>query len=516
MTVLVGWALGYRRPPARRWPFLLVFVPVAFIGFGASIGLHNLQVWLETDVIQWMTDRQQETRNPFRSMTAIGEIGELKLHDRILLRVKPIGAFRAGQLLHEASFNRYRNGLWIAGQARFEPLSPAGSRNRGTWNLEKPPSERGFVSEITMKLRDGKGVLSLPLGCYQIRSLPAKKLERNPYGAFRVSAFSPFVSYRARYHPSVRLQAEPNDNDLDLPTSEREVVMAQLKARNWRGGSPKEAVEFVRSFFRSGFTYSLKQEPPRKGLTPLAHFLQVSHSGHCEFFATATVLMLRGAGIPARYATGYAVSEYSRLEKAFVVRSRHAHAWALAYLDGSWVPVDTTPSIWLEAEQEQTGVLTPVVDLFRWAGNRFDIWRHHQRFGGGSRGWLLLLALSGGIVLLWRVLRKRASRKQQTRTVSETVDEATHPVSPFTAVQESLIDAGYTKNRWEPPGEWIARLSRSGLGPDLADDLQFVVRQHYRVCFHPKGLSDDELQQMKIQCRSVQESLAGIQQKTKG
>ncbi|MBT8330725.1 MAG: transglutaminase-like domain-containing protein, partial [Deltaproteobacteria bacterium] len=39
----------------------------------------------------------------------------------------------------------------------------------------------------------------------------------------------------------------------------------------------------------------------------IENFLTRSRSGHCEYFATATVLLLRQAGIPARYARGYSV-----------------------------------------------------------------------------------------------------------------------------------------------------------------------------------------------------------------
>jgi DNA-3-methyladenine glycosylase II len=64
------------------------------------------------------------------------------------------------------------------------------------------------------------------------------------------------------------------------------------------------------------------------------------------------VLLLRQAGIPARYVVGYSAQEFSALEKAFLVRNRHAHAWAVALVDGHWVTVDTTPATWAEQEAE--------------------------------------------------------------------------------------------------------------------------------------------------------------------
>ena len=73
-----------------------------------------------------------------------------------------------------------------------------------------------------------------------------------------------------------------------------------------------------------------------------------SRAGHCEYFATATVLLLREAGIPARYATGFSVQDFSRMENRSVVRERHAHAWVLAFVNGAWRDLDTTPSNWGE------------------------------------------------------------------------------------------------------------------------------------------------------------------------
>jgi hypothetical protein len=68
----------------------------------------------------------------------------------------------------------------------------------------------------------------------------------------------------------------------------------------------------------------------------------------------ATVL-LRAAGIPARYATGYSVQEGSEIEQRYVVRASHAHAWVLAWVDGRWREVDTTPAVWAQADAPATG-----------------------------------------------------------------------------------------------------------------------------------------------------------------
>src|SRR5207253_2703424 len=101
--------------------------------------------------------------------------------------------------------------------------------------------------------------------------------------------------------------------------------------------------------------------------------------GHCEYFATATVLLLRQAGVPARYVVGYSAQEFSTLEGAFIVRNRHAHAWAQALVAGRWVVVDTTPSNWAEQEEQAARAsFGAVMDVFSWA------WESVQRLWAAS------------------------------------------------------------------------------------------------------------------------------------
>ena len=65
----------------------------------------------------------------------------------------------------------------------------------------------------------------------------------------------------------------------------------------------------------------------------------------CEFFASASVLILRSAGVPARYVTGYVADEFDTKDDVWVARHRDAHAWVEAYDDQTktWFPVESTP-----------------------------------------------------------------------------------------------------------------------------------------------------------------------------
>lgn len=107
--------------------------------------------------------------------------------------------------------------------------------------------------------------------------------------------------------------------------------------------TPREKVAAVQRHF-STFRYSTDVEVPPM-VDPVLNFLTHKHAAHCEFFASATAVLLRMASVPCRYVTGYAGSELNGVGNYWVVRHRDAHAWVEAYLpDEGWVVVDSTPS----------------------------------------------------------------------------------------------------------------------------------------------------------------------------
>lgn len=82
----------------------------------------------------------------------------------------------------------------------------------------------------------------------------------------------------------------------------------------------------------------------RGGESPIEQFLFEERRGHCEYFASAMVLLLRAQGIPARVVTGFYGAEWSPWESAWVVRQSNAHAWVEAWLaEGGWRIFDPTP-----------------------------------------------------------------------------------------------------------------------------------------------------------------------------
>jgi len=99
----------------------------------------------------------------------------------------------------------------------------------------------------------------------------------------------------------------------------------------------------IQRYLIAHYSYTLDLSGPRVA-DPLANFLFVRRSGHCEYFASAMTVMLRAIGIPARYATGFLPGEYNDVGGDYIIRESDAHTWVEVYFPGyGWMTFDPTP-----------------------------------------------------------------------------------------------------------------------------------------------------------------------------
>jgi len=92
------------------------------------------------------------------------------------------------------------------------------------------------------------------------------------------------------------------------------------------------------------FTYT-RQLPATAGEATLEHFLFERRAGHCEYFSTAMVVMLRAIGIESRNVNGFLGGQWSQFGNYLVVTQNAAHSWVEAWFPGfGWVTLDATPA----------------------------------------------------------------------------------------------------------------------------------------------------------------------------
>ena len=123
-------------------------------------------------------------------------------------------------------------------------------------------------------------------------------------------------------------------------------TLQPLAGRLCRGATTaREKAARVANYFQSEYLYSLDPTPVPRNRDPVEYFLATRHPAHCEYFASATAVLLRQVGVPTRYVTGYVMDELSDNEDYFLARNRDAHAWVEYYDDRSrsWRAVESTP-----------------------------------------------------------------------------------------------------------------------------------------------------------------------------
>ena len=100
----------------------------------------------------------------------------------------------------------------------------------------------------------------------------------------------------------------------------------------------------INNYLRETITYQDTVSGIPKDQETIDWFLFDYQSGFCNYYATAEVILLRAAGIPARWAVGYAQGEPQE-DGSYIVRQSDAHAWPEVYFpDYGWVEFEPTGS----------------------------------------------------------------------------------------------------------------------------------------------------------------------------
>lgn len=494
LVMLVAWALWplrTRRYSLAAW--LAIFAVIAVAGYGGHTGLFRLQKKLEEMNVSWFSKLAAVGFNANDARTSLGSIGKLKQSGSIVLRLGTDGS-AAPELLREASFANYisprRGGLtaplWNNSERNFGTLF--GEVDGRTWKL-MPRSNSPRTVSIAAYLRGGDGLIALPSGASLLENLPAVELKTNRFGATKVSGGPGLAIYQARYGPGPTIDSAPGPEDIrSIDETEPSVARTAEKLKLRPDMPPQEAMRIVASYFQSEFQYSTYLTTAHQATsneTALARFLLTTRAGHCEYFATATALLLRQAGLPTRYAVGWSVQEGSG--KKYVVRERHAHAWTLVHYDGAWHDFDTTPSSWNAVEAERASWLQPVKDFFS------DLWFQFSKFRWSQTEWrkyfmwapvpLLIIVLARFFLgKQWKKVRARREDLVRAR-------ERQGSDSEFYRIEQHFASRGLERR---PEENWPGWLRRVAEHEQRVAELQSALTLHQRHRFDPRGLTATE------------------------
>ena len=232
----------------------------------------------------------------------------------------------------------------------------------------------------------------------------SNELTLNPHGIVRlgIDMSEPYIAVASPQLPREPLSAQRRRFLLDLPPSTSDFLLDFADGK-WGGLDTAQAkANAVSSYLRQNHEYSLDLPQVPRGVDPVVNFLASGHAAHCEYFATATVMLLRSLGVPARYITGYVVDEYNTDDEFWVARNLDAHAWVEAYdeQNQTWFAVESTPGRQYQTISDDSPALENegLFDVFYTGGDDYG-----DSLLGRALGWLLSIRVTDPLMILFRV-----------------------------------------------------------------------------------------------------------------
>lgn len=273
-----------------------------------------------------------------------------------------------------------------------------------------------------------------------------------------------------------------------LPPRVRDLTMKLIKEAGAQNTFDKASA--VEKYLRT-LTFTQNVVPLPAGRDATDFFLFDSKAGWADHFATAMVVMLRSAGIPARLATGYSTGTWDG--SRFVVKVSDTHVWPEVYFpEYGWIEFEPTPNhallhqpvqlstgigsdydpdADLGDEHPEVGHGTPLPPVAEQPG--FN-WNHPAIIGGLGLLAILLLALG------WRAYDEYTWRKL---TPAQFVRRVYSNMSRLAAW------LGRPQRAAETPAEYTAMLSKNL--PPVRAELHTIASRYNesRYSSHPLAAS---------------------------
>lgn len=299
---------------------------------------------------------RSELSTGFNEKVRLGEIGRIQQSSAVVMHVKfPPEAKVPGDL-------RWRG----VALTTFDGTEWTGPQERGT--IEANQNGTFSATRYTSRLFAGRGrritykVSLEPFGSRVFFVLPEALLVSGRYQLVQIDStesifnidttraitdYSVLSEISPPMPPGLQSKGGPDVETLiyqQLPPNfdQRIARLAEQVSRNET--TPYQKALAIERYLANGYGYTL-QQPSVPQRDPIANFLFERKQGHCEYFASAMVVMLRTLGISSRVVNGFHGGQYNDVTGSYIVRASDAHSWVEAYFPGyGWYTFDPTPS----------------------------------------------------------------------------------------------------------------------------------------------------------------------------
>ena len=241
--------------------------------------------------------------------------------------------------LRACAFEGYRQSEWsdLATKQEVFPeqnrpfgMYFAGQRNTFRLNESDPSTNKNMTIQHVSRFADA---LFTPLGT-SILQAPLRLVLRDNNDIVYSHRLRLGLNYRVYYRDQAHRRPPSSiqyRRMLDVPTKLDQRVH-RLAGEIFTGcTTTDEKIDAVIRHFHTRYAYSLSLDIPPYCEDKVSYFLLNATSGYCEYFASGAGILLRLAGVPTRYVTGFLVTEHDDENDLWVARNMDAHAWVEAW-----------------------------------------------------------------------------------------------------------------------------------------------------------------------------------------
>ena len=266
--------------------------------------------------------------------------------------------------------------------------------------------------------------------------------------------------------------------------------------------TPAAAAQCLENYFADQFTYRGNIRHPSQP-DPLIHFMK-ARSGFCIHFASATALMLRSCGIPARVVGGFVCSEWAPWLRRWVVRESNGHAWVEAWdaAANTWFLVEPTPGSGLPDPHRRVGIFRVVSDFLRFLWKRLLVLIEETNplqmvadAGAAIVAYLRreIFSIWGAMLLLMVIMAYIIRRRQRHHAADELARTRQTLAQTAEALARRMVPGALQRKPCESWDGWLSRIG-SELPParrdELAEWIESYQQLRYRATLDPAAARD--------------------------
>lgn len=170
--------------------------------------------------------------------------------------------------------------------------------------------------------------------------------------------------------------------------------------------SDYDKVKAIEGWLADNYHYEIESPVPEEGRDAVDHFLFDTDVGFCEQFASATAVMLRTLGIPARLVAGYTPGTRNPFTGYFEVKNSDAHTWVEVWFPTvGWYEFD--PTFDIPSAKEDVASSIPLVGAIELVVSKLSGLEGGAAALRSALMLSVLVAVLGSGWIAWRKLRPR-------------------------------------------------------------------------------------------------------------